>query len=426
MLFLHKIARSKFIKLLSLNSLSVFVKIISGLITSKLLAVFVGPSGMGLVGNFRVFFSALEGISTLGFQNGVVKYTAENENDSSYLKKMVFTVSFTLMLVSIITGVTLFCFASYWNQVVFGSSVRYEFVFKVVGLSLPWYALSLIWVAVANGLGYYKRVLGVAIAGNSASILLAVYLIYQFKTTGAVLLVALVPAIWFLVTMLLMSKVVQIGSLFSMRYFDFKILKSLSSYSIMALFAAVASPFVYLIIRKEIVLSLGLEQAGYWETMVRIASYYMLFVTSIVSIYYFPKLAQAKSTTDSKLIFRNFYQTILPVFIVMVIVIFLCRDFIIQFLFAPSFKPVTDLFFLQLLGDIFKVAALILGYQFFAKKHTVAFLVSEFLSLLFLYWSSHFLMNIYGLKGVVIAHALDNALYFVVLLIYFRKILWGK
>lgn len=426
MLFLHKIAKSKFIKLLSLNSLSVFVKIISGLITSKLLAVFVGPSGMGLVGNFRVFFSALEGISTLGFQNGVVKYTAENENDSFYLKKMAFTVSFTLMLVSIIIGVTLFCFASYWNAVVFGSSVRYEFVFKVVALSLPWYALSLIWVAIANGLGYYKRVLGVAIAGNSTSVLLTVYLIYQFKTTGAVLLVALVPAIWFLVTMLLMPKVVQIGTLFSMRYFDFKILKSLSSYSIMALFAAVASPFVYLIIRKEIVLSLGLEQAGYWETMGRIASYYMLFVTSIVSIYYFPKLAQAKSTTDSKLIFRNFYQTILPLFIVMVVLIFLCRDFIIQFLFAPNFKPVADLFFLQLLGDIFKVAALILGYQFFAKKHTIAFLVSEFLSLLFLYWSSHFLMNIYGLKGVVMAHALDNALYFVVLLVYFRKILWGK
>lgn len=426
MLFLHKIAKSKFIKLLSLNSLSVFVKIISGLITSKLLAVFVGPSGMGLVGNFRVFFSALEGISTLGFQNGVVKYTAENENDSFYLKKMAFTVSITLMLVSIIIGVTLFCFASYWNTVVFGFSVRYEFVFKVVALSLPWYALSLIWVAIANGLGFYKRVLGVAIAGNSASVLLAVYLIYQFKTTGAVLLVALVPAVWFLVTMLLMPKVVQIGALFSMRYFDFKILKSLSSYSIMALFAAVASPLVYLIIRKEIVLSLGLEQAGYWETMGRIASYYMLFVTSIVSIYYFPKLAQAKSKADSKLIFRNFYQTILPVFIVMVFVIFLCRDFIIQFLFAPSFKPVADLFFLQLLGDIFKVAALILGYQFFAKKHTVAFLVSEFLSLLFLYLSSYFLMNIYGLKGVVMAQALDNFLYFVVLLVYFRKILWRK
>lgn len=426
MLFLHKIAKSKFIKLLSLNSLSVFVKIISGLITSKLLAVFVGPSGMGLVGNFRVFFGALEGISTLGFQNGVVKYTAENENDSFYLKKMVFTVSFTLILVSIIIGIVLFCFASYWNTVVFGSSVRYEFVFKVVALSLPWYALSLIWVAIANGLGFYKRVLGVAIAGNSASVLLAVYLIYQFKTTGAVLLVALVPAVWFLVTMLLMPKVAQIGALFSMRYFDFTILKSLSSYSIMALFAAVASPFVYLIIRKEIVLSLGLEQAGYWETMGRIASYYMLFVTSIVSIYYFPKLAQAKSTTDSKLIFGNFYQTILPLFIVMVVLIFLCRDFIIQFLFAPNFKPVADLFFLQLLGDIFKVAALILGYQFFAKKHTIAFLVSEFLSLLFLYWSSHFLMNIYGLKGVVMAHALDNALYFVVLLVYFRKVLWGK
>jgi PST family polysaccharide transporter len=37
--------------------------------------------------------------------------------------------------------------------------------------------------------------------------------------------------------------------------------------------------------------------------------------------------------------------------------------------------------FWQLVGDVLKVASLILGYQFFAKKLTVAFIVTELLSL---------------------------------------------
>ena len=77
MKFLKKIAQTQLFKISSLNSFSVIVKIGIGLITSKLLAVFVGPSGMALVGNFRNFTSSLESISTLGFQTGIVKYVAE-------------------------------------------------------------------------------------------------------------------------------------------------------------------------------------------------------------------------------------------------------------------------------------------------------------------------------------------------------------
>ena len=70
-------------KITSLNSFSVALKIGIGLITSKILAIFVGPSGMALVGNLRNFLTSLENISTLGFQNGIVKYTAENEKSKT-------------------------------------------------------------------------------------------------------------------------------------------------------------------------------------------------------------------------------------------------------------------------------------------------------------------------------------------------------
>ena len=81
--------------------------------TSKLLAVFVGPSGMALVGNLRNFSTSLESISTLGFQNGIVKYVAENKDDKQQLQKTIATVFISLFVVAIVLSSFLYFLAAF-------------------------------------------------------------------------------------------------------------------------------------------------------------------------------------------------------------------------------------------------------------------------------------------------------------------------
>jgi PST family polysaccharide transporter len=79
------------------------------------------------------------------------------------------------------------------------------------------------------------------------------------------------------------------------------------------------------------------------------------------------------------------------------------------------------LFLGQLSGDVFKVCSLILGFQFLAKKMTIAFIISELISLAVLYFSSIYFIRIFGIEGVVMAQAFDNFLYLFALCVYFRK-----
>ncbi|MFB0911095.1 MAG: oligosaccharide flippase family protein [Flavobacterium sp.] len=99
---LKNIYQSQLFKISSLNSLSIILKIGIGLITSKLLAVFVGPSGMALVGNLRNFMTSLESIATLGFQNGIVKYVAEIKEDKQRFEKLLSTVFISLAFVAVV------------------------------------------------------------------------------------------------------------------------------------------------------------------------------------------------------------------------------------------------------------------------------------------------------------------------------------
>ncbi|MFB9079568.1 O-antigen translocase [Flavobacterium procerum] len=408
-------------KITSLNSFSVILKIGIGLITSKMLAVFVGPSGMALVGNLRNFLTSLESISTLGFQNGIVKYTAENEKNKTELQKIFATVFISLVAIALILSAVLFFFAQYWNQKIFGHDFKYVLVFKILALALPWYAVSIFFISIINGLGKFKKVIWISIFGNLIGLLVSVLMIWKFKTLGALLGIVITPSLLFFITFYFIQKEVRFFQNLRTDLFDFKILKNLSSYSVMAFVSSVFGPFVFLAVRSNIIQVLGIEQAGYWETMSRISSYYLLFVSTILTVYFLPKLSKAQNDLETRSIVRQYYRFILPVFVAVSTVIYFARFFIIELLFTKAFLPVTSLFFWQLLGDVFKVCSLILGYQFFARKLTVAFIITEFFSLSLLYISSLNFVQLFQIEGVLIAQVFTNFVYLLVLALYFRK-----
>lgn len=422
MRILKKIYQSQLFKISSLNSLSIILKIGVGLITSKLLAIFVGPSGMALVGNLRNFMTSLESVATLGFQNGIVKYTAEIQEDKKQLQQFITTVLLSLTVVALLLSGSLYFLSDILNNKIFGfNNHEYGFVFSALSLALPWYVISIVLISILNGLGNFKKVIWINSVGNVIGLLVSIVLITRFKTLGALLAIVVSPSLLFLVSFYFINKELKLFKAINIHNFDLKFLKNLSSYSLMALVSSVLGPLVLLSIRNNVIQILGIDQAGYWETMTRISTYYILFVSTILSVYFLPKLAVAKDNLETKNVFWNYFKGILPVFILGVILIYYTRFFIVRLLFTQEFLPVTTLFFWQLLGDVFKVASLILGYQFFAKKLTLAFIVTELFSLATLYFLSNYLIGQLGIQGVVMAQALDNLIYLLVLIVYFRK-----
>ncbi|MNQ52950.1 Lipid III flippase [compost metagenome] len=422
--FIKKITQTNLFKITSLNSLSVILKLFIGLITSKVIAVFVGPSGLALVGNFRNFVGTFETISTLGFQNGIVKYVAETKEQEIELKKYVSTIFISITLVSLFLSGILFFFADYWNELIFGANFKYVFVFKTFAFALPWYALSLVLVAIINGLGRFRSVIYITVIGNFIGLIASVLFIYQYQTLGALLSIIVTPSLLFIVSFYFISKEISIVDSVRFRFFEFKIVENLSHYFLMAFVSGIIGSVVFLSIRKNIIATIGIQEAGYWEAITRISTYYLLFVSSILTLYFLPKLAVAKNNQETKIVFWRYYKNIFPLIIVGLAVLYFGRFLIVKILFTNEFLPVTTLFFWQLLGDMLKMASWILGYQFFAKKLTAAFIVTELFSLSITYFSSVFLVKTVGIQGVVMAHALTYFIYLLVLSVYFRKSLF--
>ena len=419
--FLRRIARLPLFKITSLNSLSVLVKIGVGVVSSKVMAVFVGPSGLALVGNFRNFITSIEALSTLGLQNGVVKYVVDTKDDEAALKKVLATVFVSLAAMVLVISAILVVFAQVWSSWLFGTNSDFSTIFLALALALPWYAASILLVSVLNGLGQFQQVIRVNLWGNFLGLLVSLVLVWQLHTQGALLSLVIPPALLFVVVFYYLNQKIHFADLLSWQAFDRKLLWQLSSYSLMALVATVLGPLVYVQVRNLVIGQLGLVQAGYWEAMTRISSYYFLFIATLLSVYFLPKLAEAKTNKATQQVFFTYYKAVLPLFILGLMVLYVGRNFWVPLLFSKAFAPVTDLFLWQMVGDVFKAASLILGYQFFAKKMTLSFILCELASLSAFYVSALVCLPRFQLQGVVMAQAFAYVGYFFLLVWVFRK-----
>ena len=420
MKFLKDIVGAAWFKISSLNSFAILLRIGFGLVISKVLAIYVGPAGMALVGNLRNFQTSLESFATLGFQNGVIKYTAQFKEDNERFKKLISTVTITISLFMLLFGIGLFVFREAITSYLFSSENEYEIIIKAVIFSLPFYGFSLFFTSLINGLEKYKKVVYISIIGNIIAFVFSLFLVLNYNVLGALLAMVLAPTTNFFIATFFVFKEIKLFQFIQLKFFDKRILKNLSSYSAMALFSAITGPMIYIFLRNHLIDAAGINEAGYWESMSRISSYYMLFVSSLMSMYFLPQLA-VSNEIETKLIFRNYFKTIVPVFFIGIVLIYFSRNAIISILFTNEFQPVSNLFLWQLVGDFFKVCSWILALHFLAKRQTFAYFITEIFSYSLLILIGYFAINHFEAEGAVLAHAITYLFYFCLLLRILNK-----
>ena len=243
---------------------------------------------MALVGNMRNFVSLAENISTLGFQNGIIRFIASHKKDSAATAAFMSTIFFVLVVLALLLSVLLFFGADYWTTFLFGFKSMYAYAIMVFAFTLPWHTLSAFLLAVLNGLGNYTQVIYTNIFGNLLGLGVTVLLVTQMNTLGAMLSLVITPALLFGVTLYYLNKELALVSHIKLKLFNWSLLNHLYSFTVMALFTAIVTPIVLLILRNYIIDSQGLLQAGFWGAISMISSYYFMFLSTLWTLYFLP------------------------------------------------------------------------------------------------------------------------------------------
>ena len=414
------------IKLASINSLSVGVKILSGLVSTKVLAIFVGVEGLALLGNLRNFITSLNTFSILGFTQGIVKYIAENKENKNELHKILSTIVYTIILISVVLFVLLYFNTNKIEEYLFDTKDVYSKILKVIPFVFPLYAINTLLLSLLNGLLKLKKHIYVNIISQAVALIVTVILVWQNEIKGAMISIIVIPAIILFVTIAMSYNEIKIFRFINFNKFSFRYLKQLSSFSIMALFSALVLPILYIQIRNYIIDSDSMLGAGYWEAMQRISNYYLMFATSLITLYLLPKYSTLKSKHELKQEIWQFYKTIIPFFAIALVAVYFLRVVIIKLFLTDNFLPTENLFFWQLLGDFIKVLSLVISFLLLAKRMIWQYLITEAISVISLYLLSIHFIDLYGARGATIAHTITYVLHFAIILFIFKDVLLSK
>jgi polysaccharide transporter, PST family len=409
----------KLIKTSLYTSVSTAITFISGFIVTKVVAVKIGPQGIAYVGQFQNTVTIFTLVSTGLIGAGVVKYIAEFYDDSPKQQRVINTAYKIVLLSSIITSIIVLLSSSWLSQQAFHSK-EFTDVYLLYGFFIILMGLNTFFSSMLNGLKLIPRLTAVNIIGSLSGIIYTVFFAYQWGVKGVLIAGNFTALTVFIINIIFLRKFNLINWKPDLRHWDKEILRLFSGFILMSLMSFLL-PFTQLIVRDTIIKDFSVEEAGYWQAVTKISDYYLMFITTVIGVYYMPRLSEIREKAELRKEILSAYKIIMPVVTVMALLIWLFRSLIVRILFAPDFLPMLPLFKYQLIGDVLKIASWLIAYLMIAKAQTKLFITTELIftatyilfSLLFIQW--------YGVIGATYAFCFNYLIYSITIFFILRR-----
>ncbi|WP_422766832.1 O-antigen translocase [Photobacterium leiognathi subsp. mandapamensis] len=391
---------------------STVVKMLSGLIINKAISIFVGPSGLALIGQLQNASGIIQTVSSGGIANGIIKYTAENKSrNETWSTGLRITLIFSML-----STIILLLFSKELSQLIF-HTIEYQFVILILGLMITLFSLNQFVLSIITGLSDLRLYTIINIIQSFYSLILTVTLIYLYSINGALIAMVTNQSIVFFIVLYKIRSNKDIKLNMFKNAFNKNESLKLFSFSVMTLVSALSLPLSLLIIRNYIGNHLSWDYAGYWQAMIYLSSMYLLIITTLLSTYYLPTLSKIKNQKELYAEIRKAYIFLMPIVITAAIVIFYSKGIIISLLFDEKFTVMEELFKWQLIGDVIKVCSCLLSYIILAKAMTRVFIITEIISASMLALLSIQFIDNFGFVGLSYAYAVSNFIYFFIILV---------
>lgn len=413
-----KFFKDSFYKVLGFNSISIVLKIIMGLVSTKLSSIYLGLQGINTLENFRNFTSISDSFSQFGLQNGIVKYSATSHSIKQD-QKVISTIFFLLLVTSFIFIFLIILNINYVKFYVFGNQ---PFGFLVIAYALlsPFANLQFLLLNYLQGKQGHKFVILINSIGYVLNIILSFYLIINYHLIGAMIQLIVVPIILMIISLFIIHKKVVFFNLISIHYVNFSVIKGLLVFSLMNLVSGVLTPLSFIFIRYLVQSNLSADEAGVWSSIVRISVFYMTFVSSICNLYFYPKLSKTEIFSEYKAIIAEYYRKFIPIVFLGLLLCFVLQKVVILLIYTEDFLILRDYFYLQLIADFVKSLSLIFGYLLIAKKKIWQFILFEIISLGSYCLGSYIFIKYLKLDGVYYSLIGSLMIYFTVTYLAYR------
>jgi O-antigen/teichoic acid export membrane protein len=388
-------------------------KLMFSVASLKIVAFYVGPSGMGVVGQVQAFLQILSaGVSSVT-TTGVVKLIAEDKHSK---ESIVRTSAFLLVLSSFICFVVLLLsskeIASYFLQ---GDWVLVLLLLPLGGFFI---GLNNLFVSYFNGMQKYNEYFWYSMITAFITALSTCVISFYFGKVGAVYSVVVAPVVAGICMLFLPEKfrLPRVRSVF--KEIDGGILRILVSYSFMALGSAVVVYGGQIFLRDYIATNSTMAESGLWYAATRLSDIYMGICGVLFSTLLLPKYSAMEGRSLDGFIWRMAIVA-LAFGVVLVLVVGQLAGFIVWLIYGEDFAVSSEVLKVYVIGDGLKCLGWIFLYVMLAKQRVRAYLVYEVITAFLYLVSCIFFYRLYGLESMAYGYVLQGSISLFSVLLWF-------
>ena len=368
-----------------LNATSLFggvqvINIIISLVRSKVIALLIGPIGMGISNLLLTTMELINGLTNLGLERSAVKdISLANTNSNSKSVAKTISILKKLVWLTITIGVILMIALSPWlSEIAFGNKY-YTNSFIWISIALLFKQLSSSQLAILQGLRKLQYLAKANLLGNFIGLLITLPLYYFFRIDAIVPAIIIATFMSFVFTYYYSQKL-DIEPVAISRKEAVSEGKGMINLGVMLSLSSMITLLVAYIIRIYIGSSneteeLGLIDVGLYSAGFVILNSYVGIIFNAMGTDYFPRLSEIANDII-KLRKTVLEQAIVAILLITpIIVVFLAfAPLIIVILYSNEFSPIVAMVTWGILGMIFKAVSWSMGYMIIAKGDSKVFI----------------------------------------------------
>lgn len=396
------------------------LNILIGIVRNKLVAMILGPNGMGLISLFNSTIKLVSDSTSFGISMSAVRNISEDfdrqnieklEADVALVRSWSFLTALLGMFVCIAFSPLLSSFTFSWH----GHTLHFIFLSPIVAMA----AITGGELAVLKGVRRLKALAGISVYSVIGALLVSVPLYYIYKEK------AIVPS-------LVIMAFIQMALTIAVSYKIFPLRLSLSrsvlreGYSMIRLgiafvFAGILGSGADFVIRSYIsnvagIDTVGLFNAGYMLTMTYVGTVFSAMETD-----FFPRLSGVSSLgfTFNRTVSNQIEVMLLLVSPLLVVFTF-TLPILLPLLYTGKFLPALGMIQIIVLAMYFRALKLPVEYIPLAKGDSLSYLFLEAFYDIVLVVLVIILFRKFGLTGAGVAVTLAGIIDFIVVFIYAR------
>lgn len=396
--------------------------ILCSIIRTKLVALWIGPVGIGL---FGLFNNALEMISTgtnLGIRSSSVRdiSQATENNTPGIVARMIAVVRKWSLWLGLAGALLTLSMAPVLSQLTFGDGAH-VWGFVALSIAVLLQALTNGEYAVLQGTARLKRLASVTLWGTITGLAVSIPLFYLLRERSILpsiiaYAVALAAFAWIFRSREYPAVKVSRGETYEMG----KGFVKLGIFMTLGNFASILASYAF---NAWLNVNAGTEAVGFYQAGYTLINKYTGLILTALGMEYYPRLAKV---VDSRLRLRAFVSQEINVAITVmapVVALFiLLRELVVWILYTPEFNVILTFVSWGMIGTVLRTLSWCLAFTILAKGDGKTYLWTEVasavinlvLNILFYHW--------WGLTGLGIAFLVSYVLYTIIVAVVYFKV----